>query len=83
VILSDLKPRDQALLILYRAGGNGLSLDEAAAQLRTARKDRLRNRLLRLDESKLVLSHPKTGRFHITARGIAEIEERRLAEPAH
>jgi hypothetical protein len=82
VILSDLKPRDQALLMLYRAGSGGLSLDELAAQLRTARKDHLRTRLIRLDEGKQALHHPVTDRFHITALGISEVETRKLAEPA-
>ncbi len=82
VILSDLKPRDQALLMLYRAGAAGLSLDQLAKQLRITRKDHLKTRLMKLDEGKQALHHPVTGRIHITARGIAEVENRQLAEPA-
>lgn len=82
VILSDVRPRDQALLLLYRAGAEGASLDELASWLRVRRKDHLKARLLRLDDDKLVLQHPKTGRFHITDRGVKEVEMRRLAQPS-
>jgi hypothetical protein len=82
VILSDLPPRDQALLMLYRAGAGGASIDELASWLRVTRKDHLQARLGRLDEQKLVLHHPASGRFHITARGVKDVEERRLAQPA-
>ena len=81
VILADLAPRDQALVLLYRAGASGSSLAELADQLRLARKDNLRSRLLKLDEHKLIFLHPRTGAFHITARGIADVEKRHLAEP--
>jgi hypothetical protein len=82
VILADLRPRDQALLMLYRAGAKGLTLDELAAQLRLDRKDNLRTRLKALDGAKLVLEHPSTARFYITDRGSREVEQRRLAQPA-
>jgi hypothetical protein len=58
VILSDLRPREQVLLMLYRAGAKGASLDELADWLRVDRKDHLRDRLARLDEAKLALHHP-------------------------
>ncbi len=81
VILADLQPRDQALLMLYRAGAEGVSLDELAEQLRIARKDNLRTRLRALDAAKLALHHPKTGRYHITNKGSRYVEENRLAQP--
>jgi hypothetical protein len=81
VILSDLTPMDQVLLMLYRAGAAGVSLDELAAWLRAPRKDRLRTRLARLDERKLVLMHPGNGRYFITGNGRREVENRDLARP--
>jgi len=82
VILADLKPRDQAMLMLYRAGAAGASLDELAGWLRIGRKDHLRSRLGALDKEKLVLHHPKSGRFYITDRGVRYVEQNRLAGPA-
>lgn len=82
VVLADLQPRDQALLMLYRAGAAGASLDELASWLRTSRKDNLRTRLAKLDEDKRVLLHPETGRYHITAKGRRDVEARGLARPA-
>jgi hypothetical protein len=82
VILADLKPRDQAMLMLYRAGAAGASLDELAGWLRIGRKDHLRSRLGALDKEKLVLHHPKSGRFYITDRGVRYVEQNRLARPA-
>jgi hypothetical protein len=81
VILGDLQPRDQALLLLYRAGSDGASLDELAEWLRVSRKDHLRTRLLRLDDDRLVLAHPKTGRFYLTSKGQHYVENARLAQP--
>ena len=80
-ILSDVPPRDQALLLLYRAGAAGATLDDLVGWLRLRRKDHLRNRLLNLDSERLVLHHPATGRFHITVRGVRDVEKRKLAEP--
>lgn len=82
VILTNLQPRDQALLMLYRAGAGGASLDDLAGWLRVSRKDHLRRRLLRLDEEKLALMHPSNGRFYITEAGIRDVERRKLARPA-
>ena len=83
VILRDLQPRDRALLMLYRAGSElGASVDELAVALRDRRKDHLTARLRKLDEARLVLEHPATGRFHITSAGIRDVEERGLARPA-
>ena len=82
VILSNLQPRDRALLMLYRAGASGGSLDELTGWLRT-RKDHLRDRLARLDADTLVLLHPRTGRYFITANGRRDVEARGLARPAN
>lgn len=82
VILADLPPRDQALLLLYRAGPRGAKLNDLAAWLRLARKDHLKTRLVRLDEERLVLHHPASGRFHLTSKGVHDVDARRLAHPA-
>ncbi len=82
VILKELQPRDQALLLLYRAGTErGLSVDELASWLRVTRKDNLRTRLRKLDEQRLAFEHPQTGRFHITSPGMHYVEEKGLARP--
>lgn len=79
VILTDLQPRDQTLLVLYRAGATGTTMNELLEWLPT-RRDHLRDRLRRLQEGKLVLVH-KNGNVYITDRGMREVEERRLAQP--
>lgn len=81
VILKDLKPREQALLLLYRAGAHGVTLNELAAWLRAGRKDSLKARLDKLDGQKLVLAHPKDGRYYITSLGNAMVELRGWANP--
>jgi hypothetical protein len=81
VILADLKARDQSLLMLYRAGAGGASLDELAGDLRVVRKDHLKDRLQKLDDDKLILRHPGNGRYYITDKGIREVETRKLAQP--
>jgi len=81
VILTDLQPREQALLMLYRTGARGLSIDELASALRVDRKDHLATRLRKLDKGSLVLEHPQSGRFHLTARGAKVVEDKGLAQP--
>jgi len=81
VILADLKPRERALLMLYRAGAEGTTLDELSGWLRTPRKADLKARLKKLDVDKLVLIHPKTGRVYLTDKGIRYVEEKKLAQP--
>jgi hypothetical protein len=82
IVLTDLQARDQALLMLYRAGAKGASLDELASWLRTTRKDNLRVRLAKLDVDKRLMLHPSTRRYHITGRGKRDVETRRLTQPA-
>jgi hypothetical protein len=81
VILTDLNARDQALLMLYRAGSHGISLDDLAAQLRAPRKDRLNDRLMLLDKERMALAHPQDHRFYVTSKGIRYVEENDLARP--
>lgn len=66
--------------MLYRAGANGIEIDDLANQLRVARKDHLRTRLGKLDDKKLVLLHP-SGRYYITDLGIRDVEQKRLLQP--
>jgi hypothetical protein len=81
VILTPLSPRDQAMLMLYRAGAKGILLDELTEQLRVLRKNNLKTRLAKLDSDQMVLIHPKTGRLYITNKGTRYVEENRLAAP--
>lgn len=81
VILASLQARDEALLMLYRAGASGATLNDLAAWLRLDRKDHLKMRLARLDQEKLVLAHPRTARYHLTALGARDVEKRHLAQP--
>lgn len=81
VLLSDLQARDQALLMLYRAGARGTTLDELAGWLRVGRKDHLKARVQKLDAQRLALVHPTDGRYYITNGGQREVETRRLAQP--
>jgi hypothetical protein len=80
VILTDLQPRDQALLMLYRAGAEGATIDELLGWLPTTRRDHLRNRLKKLQENKLVHMHAN-GNVYLTIRGTREVEDRNLAQP--
>jgi hypothetical protein len=82
VILKDLKAREQALLLLYRAGAQGATLDELAAWLRVNRRDQLKARLVKLDEQKLVLEHPTDGRYYLTSMGDRLVEESGWTKPS-
>jgi hypothetical protein len=82
VILSNLRAREQTLLLLYRAGAGGASLDELTTWLRTGRKDHLRDRLNSLDKTKLVLRHPGSDRYYLTDLGVREVEQEGWAQPA-
>jgi hypothetical protein len=82
VILADLQPRDQALLMLYRAGSQGATLEELTTWLRVTRKADLKKRLLKLDLDRLVLHHPTTGQFYITLPGVHYVQNHNLAQPA-
>lgn len=81
VILSDLQPKDRAMLMLYRAGPKGASLDDLARWLRTPRKGDLKKRLGTLDRDKLVLLHPDSHLYYITNKGVRYVDEHRLALP--
>lgn len=81
VILKEMRPRDQALVMLYRAGAEGTTLDELGAWLRVGRKDHLKARLHKLDEDRLVLAHPANGRYYISGLGQRDVEARRLLNP--
>lgn len=82
VILKDLQAREQALLLLYRAGAQGATLDELAAWLRVNRKDHLKSRLFKLDEQKLVLAHPASDRYYLTSMGYRLVEESGWTKPS-
>jgi hypothetical protein len=79
VLLSNLAPRDQALLMLYRAGARGASLTEISDWLRVKRADHLKARLQKLDTQRLVLCHPSSQRYHLTSLGVRDVEARKLA----
>jgi len=81
VINKKLQPRDQAMLMLYRAGAAGASLDELAGWLRVDRKDHLLDRLMKLDAERLILFHPKDHLFYIRDPGIKYVERKELALP--
>ena len=81
VINKKLTPRDKAMLMLYRAGAVGASLNELVGWLRVDRKDHLFDRLVRLDAEGLVLLHPKDHLFYITDPGIKYVEKKKLAQP--
>lgn len=81
VILRELQPREQALLLLYRAGARGATLAELAAWLRVKRADHLKARLAKLDEQRLALVHPDDGRVYLTSPGVRLVEERGWTKP--
>ena len=56
-------------------------LDDLASWLRIERKDSLRTRLRALDGDKLVLHHPKSGRYHIPEKGVRYVDKKNLARP--
>jgi ribosomal protein L19E len=69
------------MLMLYRAGAAGATIDELASWLRIVRrKDHLRTRLRALDGDKLVLHHPD-GRYYITDNGVRYVDKKNLARP--
>jgi hypothetical protein len=82
VILKNLQPKPQALLLLYRAGAQGASIDDLVGWLRLDRRDHLRARLKKLDSEKYVLHHPKSGVYYLTRKGIALVEGQKLAQPS-
>lgn len=81
VILKDLQAREQALLLLYRTGAKGATLEALAGWLRADRNDHLRARLEKLDDQKLVLAHPTDGRYYLTSNGHSLVEAKGWAKP--
>jgi hypothetical protein len=56
-------------------------LDDLASWLRIERKDSLRTRLRALDGDKLVLHHPKSGRYHIPRKASGRSTRRTWPAP--
>lgn len=83
VCSKDLGVSDRVLVFLYRAGQeNGLDLKELKRQMRHKDQSNLNKAVRRLDERGLVLMHPDSGRAHITAKGMSDVEARTLLQPA-
>jgi hypothetical protein len=83
VCSKDLGVGDQILVFLYRAGRDaGLDLKELKRQMRQNDQSNLNKAVRRLDTKNLVLLHPDTNKAHITSKGMADVEARRLLQPA-
>jgi hypothetical protein len=79
----DLGVADRILVFLYRAGRDkGLEIGALQNQMRHNHKGNLMAAVRRLDNLGLVLLHPKSGKAHITSKGMANVEARRLLQPA-
>jgi hypothetical protein len=79
---ADLGVSDRILVFLYRAGRDrGLDLPELQRQMRHGNRGNLTTAVKRLDEKGLVLLHPTSKRAHVTSKGMAEVETRRLLNP--
>jgi hypothetical protein len=83
VCSKDLTVADRILVFLYRAGrDSGLEIVELQQRMRHNSKGNLTTSVKRLDVKGLVLLHPKSGKAHITSKGMAEVEARKLLQPA-
>lgn len=83
VCSKDLGVGDQILVFVYRAGRDaGLDLKELRRQMRHNDQSNLNKAVRRLDTNGLVLLHPTTNRAHITSKGMADVEARKLLQPA-
>jgi hypothetical protein len=83
VCSKDLILSDRILVFLYRAGRDaGLDLKELRQQMRHKDQGNMNRAVRRLDEKGLVLLHPKSGKAHITSKGMADVEARKLLRPA-
>lgn len=79
----DLGVADRILVFLYRAGRDqGLEIADLQQQMRHNHRGNLTAAVRRLDGVGLVLIHPRTGKAHITSKGLADVEARRLLRPA-
>lgn len=82
VCSKDLTVGEQILVFLYRAGRDvGLGISELQRQMRHNNKSNLTTAVKRLDGKGLVLLHPQTKKAHITSKGMADVEARRLVQP--
>lgn len=83
VCSKNLGAGDRILVFLYRAGRDvGLDLKELKRQMRQNDQGNLNKAVRRLDAKSLVLLHPDTNTAHITSRGMADVEARKLLQPA-
>lgn len=83
VCSTDLGVSDRILVFLYRSGRDaGLDVSVLQGQMRHKDRSNLLKAIKRLDDKQLVLFHPKTKKVHITSKGMADVEERRLLHPA-
>jgi hypothetical protein len=83
VCSKELGVGDQILVFLYRAGRDaGLDLKELKRQMRQNDQSNLNKAVRRLDTKGLVLLHPDTNNAHITSKGMADVEVRKLLQPA-
>lgn len=83
VCSKELGVADQILVFLYRAGREGgLDLVELRRQMRHSDPGNLKKAVIRLDDKGLVLIHPRTKKAHITSKGMAAVEDRKLLQPA-
>lgn len=82
VILSNLQPREQALLLLYRAGAKGEDLTVLAHHLRVTKKSNLKARLKAMEKDRLVSCPPGSDQWHITYKGERHVETAGIAQPA-
>lgn len=83
VCSKDLGVGDQILVFLYRAGRDaGLDLKELKRQMRHHDQSNLNKAVRRLDTKSLVLLHPDTNKADITSKGMADVEARKLLQPA-
>lgn len=83
VCSKELGVSDRVLVFLYRSGRDlGLDPPELQRQLRHPNRGNLMRSVRGLDGKGLVLEHPVSGRIHITSKGLADVDRRRLLYPA-
>lgn len=83
VCAKDLSVSDRVLVFLYRAGrDSGLEIAELQRQMRHNDRSNLTAAVKRLDGKGQVLLHPQSKRAHITGKGMLDVENRKLLQPA-